>query len=96
MGKRADKPLHDFGHRHGPEGGMSDLPSVFADFHNADRLGRVRLNTRGAREDFAKLGIMPSLGLTVRLYDGEELSTEGQIIWDDAEGWVAEIDWSKL
>ena len=97
MDKRADKPLDEFGPRHGPENGMSDLPSVFADFHNADRLGRCgNFNTRGAREDFTKLGIQPFLGLTIRLYDGEQFSVEGRVIWDDTEGWVAEIDWSKL
>jgi hypothetical protein len=96
MEKRSAESSGELGHRNKPEGKPSDLPAVFADFHNADELGRVRLNTKGTRDDFEALGIHPYTGLRLLLCDGEQLSTEGIVKWGDAEGWVAEIDWSRL
>jgi hypothetical protein len=77
----------------GPEG---ELPRVFADFNNADRLGRVRLNTVGAKDDMERNGIVLSNGMQITLYDDDEFVTEGIVKFDDNEGWVAEIDWSAL
>lgn len=76
-------------------GSTNDFPRVFADFNNADPLGRVRLNTDGAREDIQRNGIVLTNGIQVTLYDGE-LVTVGIVQHDDHEGWVAEIDWASL
>lgn len=73
----------------------SELPRVFADFGNADRLGRVRLNTEGAKTDLERNGIVLTSGMRITLYD-DEFVIEGIATWDDFEGWVAEIDWPGL
>jgi hypothetical protein len=71
-------------------------PRIYADFHNADRKGRVRLNTQGALEDFRAIGVGPTVGMHVLLYDTEESCTEGIVEHDEIEGWIAQIDWEKL
>lgn len=71
------------------------VPRVFADFHNADRMGRVRLNTEGAKQDLLNKKIVLYHGLQLELYDGE-LVTVGTVRHDDVEGWVVEIDWSAI
>ena len=76
-------------------GSINEFPRVFADFNNADHLGRVRLNTVGASDDIQRNGIVLTNGMQVTLYDGE-LIIVGTVRFDDAEGWVAEIDWSLL
>jgi hypothetical protein len=73
-----------------------NAPRIFADFNNADKQGRVRLNTRGAIEDFRAIGVEPTVGMHVLLDDMEEFCTEGVIEYDEIEGWVAKIDWDKL
>jgi hypothetical protein len=96
MGERAEESPGDTNCPHRPESDPAGLPIVFADFHNADPLGRVRLNTNGAIERFKTLGIQPFPDLIILLYDGEQFSATGKVLWDDTEGWVAEIDWSRL
>jgi hypothetical protein len=71
-------------------------PRIYADFNNADKKGRIRLNTKGALEDFRALGAGPTVGMHVLLYDTDEFCTEGIIEHDELEGWVAQIDWDKL
>jgi len=75
---------------------VNAAPRVFADFINADRLGRVRLNTAGANEDIIQGRIKLSDGLRVELYDDSEIVTIGVVRHDPVEGWVAEVDWSAL
>lgn len=57
-------------------------PSIYADFHNADALGRLRLNCAGTARDLAAAG--------VRLADGEVRFSE------DERAWVAVIDWGRI
>jgi hypothetical protein len=69
---------------------------IFADFNNADRNGRVRLNTHGALDDIARNGIHIAEGMTVLLDDYEGIQSTGIVRWDEHEGWVAEVDWSEI
>jgi hypothetical protein len=72
------------------------LPSVTADFNNADLLGRVRLSTVGALESLARSGLRLVDGLAVRVHD-EELEADGVVSYSTEEGiWVAAIDWSAV
>ena len=75
---------------------QAQLPRVFVDFHNADRQGRVRLNTVGTLRDLNGLGIVLRAGAEMLLYclEGE---TEGVVSYSAEEGlWVATIDWDKV
>ena len=49
---------------------------VFADFHNADTVGRIRLNCIGTIEDLASKGISLQSGQELTLYS-EELEVDG-------------------
>lgn len=70
--------------------------TIYADFNNADTQGRLRLNTRGARADLEHLGVRLVPGMSVVLSDGDELCAAGTVVYDEVEGWVAEIDWDRL
>lgn len=71
-------------------------PRVFADFHNADPEGRVRLNCVGTHEDLARQRIHLHDGLPLRLYS-EELEVVGTVRYSTKESlWVAEIDWNAI
>ena len=71
-------------------------PRVFADFHNADGLGRVRLNCVGTIRDLADQGIQLREGLLIYL-DSEELATEGLVRYSAEERlWVAVVDWGAI
>ena len=69
---------------------------IYADFHNADEQGRLRLNCVGTIEDLARY--------RVELYDGEklvlyseELEVDGVVQYSDVERlWVAAIDWQQI
>jgi len=76
-------------------------PLIYADFHNADVAGRIRLNTVGTLEDIADLRIELEPGMEVTLYadDGDSadgLKAEGKVEYDPEAGWVATIDWSAF
>jgi hypothetical protein len=72
------------------------LPSVIADFNNADRCGRVRLSTVGSLESLARSGLRLVDGLAVRVHD-DELEADGVASYSDDEGiWVAAIDWDAI
>ncbi|MDZ4784281.1 MAG: hypothetical protein SGJ19_28885, partial [Planctomycetia bacterium] len=62
---------------------------IYADFNNADRLGRVRLSVKGTRDDLVALGIELQSGMSVELYDDDEIETPGRVEWSPVEGWVA-------
>ena len=70
---------------------------LFADFHNADKQGRVRLNTTGTFEDLAKYNIILRPGLEVLLNDDDSLEANGVVEYsEDEKIWVARIDWNKI
>src|SRR5439155_16822259 len=80
-------------------------PKVYADFHNADAKGRVRLNCVGTIEDLAQQGIALRDGLRLTIYSDDldakgqldELLVEGVVSFSDEEHcWVATIDWSAI
>lgn len=71
-------------------------PKVFADFHNADAQGRLRLNCIGAVEDLAQQQIVLRDGLPLTFYS-EELEVEGVVQYSTDENvWVAVIDWRAI
>ena len=71
-------------------------PKVFADFHNADTQGRVRLNCIGTIEDLARQQIVLRDGVRLTLHS-EELEVEGVVEYStDEHLWVAVIDWHAI
>ena len=71
-------------------------PKVFADLHNADTRGRLRLNCIGAIEDLARQQIVLRDGVCLTLYS-EELEVEGVVEYSPDENlWVAVIDWHAI
>ena len=69
---------------------------VFADFHNADTRGRLRLNCIGTIEDLAQQQIVLRDGVCLTLYS-EELEVEGVVEYStDEHLWVAAIDWRAI
>jgi hypothetical protein len=80
-------------------------PHLFADFNNADKQGRVRLNCAGTMDDLARQQIELREGLGVLLYtdDADEhgnlarMTAEGTVAFSEQERcWVAAIDWQKI
>lgn len=73
-----------------------DKPRVFADFHNADPQGRLRLNCIGTVEDMARQQITMREGQLLTLYS-EDLEVDGQTQYSTEENlWVAVIDWNAI
>jgi hypothetical protein len=71
-------------------------PRVFADFHNADTQGRLRLNCIGTIEDLSRQQIELQNGQLLTLYS-EELEVDGAVQYSELENvWVAEIDWERI
>jgi hypothetical protein len=71
-------------------------PRVFADFHNADVQGRLRLNCAGTVEDLARQDIKLQDGQLLTIYS-EELEVAGVIQYSSEENlWVAAIDWDAI
>lgn len=69
---------------------------VFADFHNADAQGRLRLNCIGTVEDLAQQQIALRDGLPLTLYS-EELEVDGVVQYsEDENAWVVAIDWDAI
>ncbi|NEP12611.1 MAG: hypothetical protein F6K14_20860 [Symploca sp. SIO2C1] len=69
---------------------------VFADFHNADAQGRLRLNCIGTVEDLARQDIELKDGQLLTFYS-EELEVEGIVQYSSEENvWVGVIDWNAL
>lgn len=80
-------------------------PRIYADFQNADELGRIRLNNQGTLDDVAKHQIVFHDGMAVTLYsddvnaagDEDELEVDGIVGYADVEKcWVASIDWNAI
>ncbi len=72
------------------------VPCVFADFNNTTECGRVRLNTNGAISDMQSHNVNLHAGLEISLYDLDEYVVVGKVVNHETEGWVAEVDWTKL
>ena len=71
-------------------------PRIFADFHNADEQGRLRLNCVGTIEDLSRQNIKLEEGKFLALYD-EELEVDGVVQYSEEESlWVAVIDWKQI
>ncbi len=80
-------------------------PEVYADFHNADSQGRVRLNCIGTMEDLSQQQVELREGLVLTLYaddldeQGEfaELRADGVVSFSEEEHcWVAAVDWAAV
>lgn len=73
------------------------FPKAYVDFHNADPLGRVRLNCMGTVQSLSERGIVLRAGLQLTLSDLDELEADAVVTFseDDAQ-WVARIDWSAI
>ena len=73
-----------------------DKLRVFADFHNADVQGRLRLNCIGTVEDLASQQISLQDGQILTLYS-EDLEVDGLVQYSTEENlWVAVIDWNAI
>jgi hypothetical protein len=73
-----------------------NTPRVFADFHNADAQGRLRLNCVGTVQDLAHQQITLRDGLILALYS-EDLEVEGVVRYSTEENlWVAIINWNAI
>ncbi len=80
-------------------------PKVYADFHNADANGRLRLSCVGTIEDLGRQGVTLREGLLLTLYS-DDLDAEGQLdellvdgvvsFSEEEHCWVATIDWSAI
>ena len=69
---------------------------VFADFHNADAKGRVRLNCAGTVVDIERQKIVLRNGQTLMIYS-EDLEVEGVVHYSEEEKlWTAVIDWDAI
>jgi len=80
-------------------------PTVYADFHNADPQGRIRLNCIGTIEDLSRQQLELRDGLALALYSDDldhegrldELLVDGIVSFSEAEHcWVAAIDWTAI
>lgn len=80
-------------------------PRIYADFHNADSQGRLRLNCVGTVEDLGQQRIELREGLLLTLYSDDldakgeldELLVDGVVSFSNEEHcWVAAIDWSAI
>jgi hypothetical protein len=80
-------------------------PKVYADFHNADAQGRIRLNCIGTMEDLAQQQVTLAEGLALTLYSDDldvkgqfdELLADGVVFFSEEEHcWVASIDWGAV
>jgi hypothetical protein len=74
----------------------SSYPRIFADFHNADRQNRIRLNCLGTTEDLTYQNIELKNGQSLVLYS-KELEVDGVAQYSEEESlWVAIIDWEQI
>jgi hypothetical protein len=82
-----------------------NTPRVYADFHNADPHGRLRLNCTGTIQDLARQQVQLRDGLVLTLYADDadaqgrpdDLEVRGVVEYSAEEhGWVARIDWNAI
>ncbi len=73
-----------------------NYPKIYADFHNTDEQGRLRLNCVGTIEDLNRQRIKLYNGQTLTLYS-EDLEVDSLIQYsEDDQIWVAIIDWNAI
>ena len=71
-------------------------PRIFADFHNTDVQGRLRLSCVGTTADLKRHGIVLREGQSLIIYS-EELEVEGIVHYSEEENlWTAVIDWDAI
>src|SRR5438045_1200268 len=80
-------------------------PRIYADFHNADSRGRIRLNCVGTIEDLTQQRVELYEGMVLTLYS-DDLDDKGHLdglvvagavsFSDDENCWVAAIDWDAI
>ena len=71
-------------------------PRVFADLHNADAKGRVRLNCAGTEADIKRQKIVLQDEQSLIIYS-EELEVTGVVRYSEEERlWTAVIDWDAI
>ena len=69
-----------------------NYPRIYADFHNTDEQGRLRLNCIGTIEDLNRQHVQLHNGQSLTLYS-EDLEVDGLIQYsEDDRIWVAVID----
>lgn len=80
-------------------------PKIYADFHNADRCGRLCLDCIGTLEDISQQQIELCEGQALILYSDDldekghldELLVEGIVSFSEEDNcWVATIDWDAI
>ncbi len=80
-------------------------PRIYADFHNADAQGRLRLNCVGTTKDLARKQVALRLGVILTLYsddadaegNSDDLEVSGVVEYSQAEQcWVARVDWNAI
>jgi hypothetical protein len=72
------------------------VPRVFADFNNADRHGRLRLNCERTATDLQKQQIHLRENMELILYM-EDLECLGVVVKSAEEDiWVAKIEWKDI
>ena len=69
---------------------------VYADFNNADRQGRLRLNCVGTTDDLRRQDLGLTEGMPLTLYM-EDIECSGTATFSHEENiWVAVIDWDAI
>ena len=80
-------------------------PRIYADFHNADAEGRLRLNCVGTTKDLARKQVVLRPGVLLTLYsddadeegNSDDLEVSGVVEYSEAEQcWVARVDWDAI
>jgi len=71
-------------------------PRVYADFNNADRHGRLRLNCAGTTDDLQRQRVDLVEGMQLTLYM-EDIECTGTVTFSNEDNlWVAVIDWNGV
>jgi hypothetical protein len=71
-------------------------PRVYADFNNADKRGRLRLNCRGTNEDLHRQKVELAEGMPLTVYM-EDIECAAVATFSKEENlWVAVVDWNVI
>jgi hypothetical protein len=71
------------------------ITRIYADFHNTDPQGLIRLNTVGSQLDLEGEQIELADGMELVVYS-EDLEARGVARVLDEGGWGVEINWSEV
>ncbi len=73
------------------------MKKIFVDFNNADKDGRIRLNTKGTLDDIEKKEIKLKENLEILLDDDDGLTVNGIVQFSEIEKiWVVRVNWDML